>query len=301
MRLVVLSGVLLWAGLALLLSEVRWFSRPSLVERLLPYSPGGMGRRPRAGVLSGESFRDIVAPVARSVGERLARLVGVNEELAVRLDRVHSSVDVTAFRTRQLGWAVVSLCGAALISMAARPAPAIALLFLVGAPMLAFLTLEQRLSSASDAWKQRLALELPVVTEQLAMLLAAGFSLGAALNRVGVRGRGNCARDLARVCGRIRQGLSEVDALREWAAVADVEALDRLVPILALNREASDLGRLVSDEARAIRRDLQRTLIETVERRAQQVWIPVTVAALVPGVLFMAVPFIEALRLFSAQ
>jgi hypothetical protein len=103
------------------------------------------------------------------------------------------------------------------------------------------------------------------------------------------------------VCGRIRQGLSEVDALREWAAVADVEALDRLVPILALNREASDLGRLVSDEARAIRRDLQRTLIETVERRAQQVWVPVTVAALVPGVLFMAVPFIEALRLFSAQ
>ena len=95
--------------------------------------------------------------------------------------------------------------------------------------------------------------------------------------------------------------MSEVDALREWAAVADVEALDRLVPILALNREASDLGRLVSDEARSIRRDLQRTLIETVERRAQQVWIPVTVAALVPGVLFMAVPFIEALRVFSAQ
>jgi tight adherence protein C len=300
-RLVVLSGVLLWVGLALLLSEARWFSRPSLVERLLPYSPGGMGRRPRAGMLSGESFRDIVAPVARSLGERLARLVGVNEELAVRLERVHSSVDVTAFRTRQLGWAVVSLGGAALFSLAARPTPLIALLFLAGAPTLAFLTLEQRLSSASEAWKQRLELELPVVTEQLAMLLAAGFSLGAALNRVGARGRGNCARDLARVCGRIRQGLSEVDALREWATVADVEALDRLIPILALNREASDLGRLVSDEARATRRDLQRTLIETVERRAQQVWVPVTVAALVPGVLFMAVPFIEALRLFSAQ
>ena len=300
-RLVVLSGLLLWAGLALLLSEMRWFSRPSLVERLLPYSPGGMGRRPRAGVLSAESFRDIVAPVARSVGERLAHLFGVNEELAVRLGRVHSSVDVTAFRTRQLGWAIVSLGGAALIALAALPTPAIALLLLVGAPMLAFLTIEQRLSSASVAWKQRVALELPVVTEQLAMLLAAGFSLGAALNRVAARGRGNCARDLARVCGRIRQGLSEVDALREWAAVADVDALDRLVPILALNREASDLGRLVSDEARAIRRDLQRTLIETVERRAQQVWIPVTVAALVPGVLFMAVPFIEALRLFSAQ
>jgi tight adherence protein C len=63
---------------------------------------------------------------------------------------------------------------------------------------------------------------------------------------------------------------------------------------------ASDLGRLISEEARSIRKDTQRRLIETAERRAQQVWIPVTVAALVPGVIFLAVPFMEALRLFSA-
>ena len=75
--------------------------------------------------------------------------------------------------------------------------------------------------------------------------------------------------------------------------------LDRLVAVLALNREAGDLGRLIAEEARAIRRDVQRELIETIERRGQQVWIPVTVATLVPGVLFLAVPFIEALRLFS--
>ena len=200
-----------------------------------------------------------------------------------------------------MGWAVVSLACVAPVIVATGPTPAIALLFLVGAPALAFLVLEQQLSSASVAWKGRVARELPVITEQLAMLLAAGFSLGAAMNRVADRGRGNCAHDLRRVCGRIRQGLSEGEALREWAAVADVEALDRLVSILALNRDATDLGRLVSDEARSIRRDLQRTLIATVERRAQQVWVPVTVAALVPGVLFMAVPFIEALRLFSAQ
>jgi len=101
------------------------------------------------------------------------------------------------------------------------------------------------------------------------------------------------------VCGRIRQGLSEIDALREWAAVARVEALDRLVPVLALDRETGDLGRLLSAEARAIRRDVHRQLVEAMERRGQQVWIPVTVATLVPGVVFMAIPFIEALRVFS--
>jgi tight adherence protein C len=301
MRLAVVSGLGLWLGLTLLLSELRWFSRPALVERLLPYSPGGMARRSRRDILSVESFRDIVGPVARAVGARLARLVGVNEELAVRLERIHSPLDVTGFRVRQMGWAVVGLVTATLLVTASRPNAAIALVFLAGAPVLAFLLLEQQLSSASSAWKRRLSLELPVVTEQLAMLLAAGYSLGAALNRLAARGHGNCAQDLARVCGRVRQGLSEAEALREWATVADVDALGRLVPILALSREASDLGRLVSDEARAIRRDLQRTLIESVERRGQQVWVPVTVAALVPGVLFMAIPFIEALRLFSAE
>jgi tight adherence protein C len=66
-----------------------------------------------------------------------------------------------------------------------------------------------------------------------------------------------------------------------------------------LNREAGDLGRLVSEEARSIRRDVHRELLETVERRGQQVWIPVTVATLVPGVIFLAIPFIEAMRLFT--
>jgi Flp pilus assembly protein TadB len=165
--------------------------------------------------------------------------------------------------------------------------------------VLAFLIVEQQLANASDRRKRRLVLELPVVSEQLGMLLAAGYSLGAALNRLAHRGHGVCAQDLGRVAGRIRQGLSEVDALREWAAVADVDPLSRLVAVLALNREAGDLGRLIADEARAIRRDVHRDLIETIDRRGQQVWIPVTVATLVPGVIFLAVPFVEALRLFS--
>ena len=71
--------------------------------------------------------------------------------------------------------------------------------------------------------------------------------------------------------------------------------------LLALNREAGDLGRLIAEEARSIRREVQRELIEVIERRGQQVWIPVTVATLVPGVLFLAVPFVEGLRLFSTS
>ena len=38
-----------------------------------------------------------------------------------------------------------------------------------------------------------------------------------------------------------------------------------------------------------------------MEKRSQQVWIPVTVATLIPGVIFLSIPFIEALSLFSGS
>lgn len=294
-----LCGLGLWAGTTLLFGQLRWFNRLSLVDRLRPYTPGGATARGDRDVLSVDSFRDVVGPLCRGVGERLSRALGVTEDVGVRLERLHSPLDVTAFRLRQVGWSVAGFGMAGLLTLVLRPPALVSLILLLSGPLLAFLILEQRLATASAAWKSRLFRELPVVAEQLAMLLAAGYSLGGALNRLAARGNGVAAKDLARVCGRIRQGLSEVEALREWATVADVEALTRLLPVLALNRDASDLGRLVSEEARAIRRDAHRELIETIERRSQQVWVPVTVAALVPGVLFLVVPFTEALRLYS--
>lgn len=301
-RLLAACAALLWIGGALVLSQLRWFSRRPLTARLRPYEPGGMARDlDRGGLLSVTSFREVVGPLAQQGGKKLAGLLGVNEELTVRLQRVHAPLDVATFRLRQAGWAGAGLAAGAVLTAVTRPPLAGALLFVVGGPLLAFLVVEQQLATASDRWKRRIFLELPVLSEQLGMLIGAGFSLGAAINRLSSRGRGACAQDLAGVCGRIRQGLTEVEALREWAAVADVDALSRLVGVLALNRQAGDLGRLIAEEARGIRREVQRELIEQIERRSQQVWIPVTVATLVPGAVLLAIPFIEALRLFSSS
>ena len=292
--------VLLWIGGALVLSQLRWFSRRPLTVRLRPYAPGGMGGHLQGGgLLSVASFREVIAPLVQRSGSRIAGLLGINEELAVRLQRVHAPLDVPTFRLRQAGWAGAGVGVGALLTAATRPPLAIALMFMVGVPLLAFLVVEQQLATASDRWKRRVFLELPVLSEQLGMLIGAGFSLGAALNRIAARGTGACAQDLAGVCGRIRQGLTEVEALREWATVADVDALSRLVAVLALNREAGDLGRLIAEEARGIRREVQRELIEQIERRSQQVWIPVTVATLVPGAIVLVIPFVEAMRAFA--
>jgi len=298
-RLIIAPALAVWAGSSLLLGELRWFRRPRLVARLRPYAAAAdpVGDRSRGALAS---VQEVLAPLAGEVGARVSRAFGVTEELSVRLERIHADTTVTAFRLRQLGWAVAAFTVGGIVVVVAAPPPAIGLLMLLGGPLLAFLVLEQHLAEASARHQRRLRLELPVVSEQLGMLLSAGHSLGGALDRLARRGHGACATDLARVCGRIRQGLADIEALREWAAVADVEALTRLVAVLSLNREATDLGRLISDESRTLRRDVQRELLEAIERRGQQVWIPVTVATLVPGVLFLAVPFIEAMRLFSS-
>jgi tight adherence protein C len=298
-QLLALAALALFTGSTLLLSHIRWFRRRPLTDRLAPYVPGGSTVRSTGILVSAETFGQVIGPLARAVGERLARAVGVTEALVVRLERTGSTLDVTAFRVRQLGWAAVGLLVGGGVAVAAGQSGLVALLLIVSGPLIGFLVVEQRLAVASHAWQRRIFLELPVVAEQLGMLLSAGYSLGAGLGRLAARGKGACGRDLQRVVGRIRQGLSETEALREWATVADVDALHRLVAVLALNRHSGDLGRLIAEEARAIRRDVHRGLIETIERRGQQVWIPVTVAALVPGVIFLAVPFVDALSLFA--
>jgi tight adherence protein C len=300
-RALLLFALVGCVGLVLVLAELPWFGRRSLAERLGPYTAGAPNRVHRAGVLSVDSFREVVAPLAQTVGSRLAAMVGIEEDLALRLHRVHATVDPARFRMRQVTWALAALLAGGALSVGLGLPAAAALLFVAGSPLLAFLLLEQRLATSSARWQRRLFLELPVVAEQLGMLIGAGYSLAAALNRIAQRGNGACATDLRRVCSRMRHGLSETAALQEWADTATVPALHRLVAVLALNRQAGDLSRLIADEARSIRRDAQRDLVESIERRTQMVWIPVTVAALVPGVIFMAVPFVEALSLFSGS
>jgi tight adherence protein C len=294
-RLLVAAGLLLWVGAALLISTSSRLARLSLTERLAPFHPSTVSDR---STMSTPSIAELTGELARTLGDRLSGLAGVTEPLGRRLRRVHSPLDATAFRLRELAWmAAAALCG---VGAAGAGAPvAVIGLLLVGGPILAFLVVEQRLAKASEAWQERVAQELPVVAEQLATLLNAGFSLGAALNRLATRGRGATATDLRGVATRVHQGVGEVTALEEWAELVTVDSVTHLVRVLALHTEAPDLGRLVSTEARQARRALQRRTVEQIERRGEQVWVPVSVAALIPGAILLAIPVLAALRLFA--
>ena len=297
-RLFAGAALLLFVGATLILSEFRLFKNQSLTNRVSPYLPGERSSRNRE-LLSLESFSDLLRPLSEAVGGIAARVFGISEELPRRLRRVHWDIDASEFRLRQIGWAVGSATFVLIIGVALGLPGVVLLIFLIAAPLLAFLVVEQQLANASDQWKERTFQELPVIAEQIAMLLGSGYSLGAALQRVSVRGSGVIAQDLEIVVQRVRQGTSEYEALREWADIVDVEAVGRIVAILSLNKEAGDLGTMVATEARTIRSQAHRGLLESIEKKNQQVWVPVTLAAIVPGVILMMIPFISALNAFG--
>ncbi len=296
-RLLAGAAMLFFVGITLVLSEFRLFRSQSLANRVGPYLPGGRSSTNKE-LLSLESFGQLLRPLAEASGSLAARVFGVSEELPRRLRRVHWDIDSAGFRLRQIGWALATCAVVTVIGLViGLPAALLGLFALVG-PVLAFLVVEQQLANASDRWKERTFQELPVIAEQIAMLLGSGYSLGAALQRVSARGSGVISQDLETVVQRIQQGTSENAALREWAEIVDVEAVSRVVSILSLNKEAGDLGSMVAAEARTIRAEAHRALLESIEKKNQQVWIPVTIAALVPGVILMMIPFISALSEF---
>ncbi len=296
--LAVVAAAAAGIGTTLLLSRLRWFRRVPLAARLRPFhavgSAGEVRRQPFT------SVRQVIAPLARSWGDGLGRIVGVQDDVGTRLARIGSPLLPTDFRVRQLGWSILAFVLGALTSAALDLPPIVGLAVLVGLPILASLLVEQRLTAASDEHQRRIFGELPVVAEQLGMLLGAGYSLGAALARLATRGSGVIAGDLDKVLNRVHQGLAIDVALVEWSSLAGVDELDRLVHILTLHQAATDLGPLISAEARVIRREAHRRLVAQMEQRAQLVWVPVTVAALLPGAIFLAVPFADALRLVSS-
>lgn len=296
-------ALLFWSGWLLVLGSVARIQRLPLHQRLRPYVPrpgrGATEALVARGTLSLASFRDVIGPLCQHVGSRIGALLGGVDDLERRLELLHSPLSPAEHRLRQFVGAAAAFGVASLAVTALRPPVVPAILLLVAAPALAYLLVEQHTAAAVTRRREQLLAELPVVIEQLGMLLSAGFSVNAALARLAARGGGAASADLGRVCGRLRQGLDTAAALREWATLVEVPALDRLVGILALERDAADLAHLIAAEARAVRAERHQRLIEMIERRNQQVWIPVTVAALVPGVLFLAVPFIEAIRVFT--
>lgn len=286
-------AVLIGIGASLVLAAVPWFSRTAMTTRIGPYLPNGAHLDPARANRIG--LRETLAPTLEWLGRILNRALGVVTDLPIRLQRAGLDTDPYDFRLRQMAFGVLSLIISAVLWVMLPVPLVLGSAILVALPTIAVLAVEQWLNHRIDRRTERLGTELPVIIEQLGMLVSAGYSLTSAVAHIAVRGSGVVASDFVTVTTEIRRGVPPADAFSDWANTTGMPAVDRVVAVLALNSEASDLGSLISAEARSIRAAAHRDLLETIEKRSQLVWIPVTVATLVPGLIFLAVPFYAAM------
>lgn len=268
-------------------------------RRLAAYVPG-RPPDPATGHWRRSGRPGLPQAIGLETGRLIARAVGSVEPLGLRLERVHDGQDPAVFRFRQgtagLVAAVVGLATAVAVGPARWPTG----LLVVGPVAVALALPEVTLRHRARRWSDAVRRELPVAGEQLVALLYAGRSPTSALAAVAARGRSPLRRDLGRVVDHLRRGGSLEAGLARWAEVSDLGAVRGLARVLALHHRTPDLAALIEREVDAIRDELHRDLLAQLDRRSQQVWIPVTVAALVPGAIFLLVPFFDALRLFGA-
>ncbi len=272
-----------WAGLWVSADAVAGFRIPTLARRLNPAPPA-------------------TAPWTESIGrvvEWVVARLGVHSELSQRLARAADHRSIEAFRAAQIVTALVSsTLAAGIAALVHAPQPATLGLGVLVA-VVAVLAHEQLLVERGDKRRVTSELELPVVAEQLAILLSSGSSVGTALAWVAQRGDGVLAAEFRTMHEHVAHGADQNQALEALGTRLGSERVRRLCLLLSLNHRTSDLGHLVAQEAAVQRREGHRELLADLERRSQQVWIPITLAALVPGSMVLAIPLLDSLRAFN--
>lgn len=236
----------------------------------------------------------LAAPGARAVSRVLARVLGGDDEVNARLRRAGSTLNVEAFRARQLlVGAAGTAAGVGVAAIAGHVTPASGLLLAaivaLGAAV-GVLAPDHLLVRAGRARQRRIAAELPTVLEFLALALSAGEGILDALRRVARTGNGELAREFGRAVAEVNAGIPLPDALTRAAGTLGLPALTRTVDqlVAALERGTPLVG-VLRAQAQDSREDAKRSLIEAAGRKE--------VAMLMP-LVFLILPFTIAVAIF---
>jgi tight adherence protein C len=294
----VLFGTSLGVGICLLLSLAPRVSAPSLARRVAPYirdvtDPLGLGPAPSPAPALRETMRDAARRAAGALGGAAA--------LAKRLEQADWPLDATAFRTRQLLWALGGLIAGGLLvvvlALAGRFTPIAAVVPPVGA-VIAAMFYDARLGWAARARMRRVEEELPTVLDFLSLCLAAGEGILDSLRRVGEVGSGELTAELRRAVLAVGTGESLSDALLHLARRTQVPALGRAIDqVVAALERGAPLAQVLQAQASDAREDAKRVLIEQAGRKEIVMLIPLVFLILPLSVLYAVFPGVFMLRL----
>ena len=267
------------AGLVLILVAVL-ARRPSFADRV------AQGRVQ-------ESAPSAIAAWARRVSaSALDSLGSTSESVARRLALAGMNPDVSVFRLRQAVAGVAGLVAACVLVSARHASSLRASLIplcacaLVGT-LLGVAGMDRFLTMRAHARQRAIDAAVPDCSELLALAVAAGESIPAAIERVSGCAGGPLGAELWLTAGHIRNGTPSVRALADLVERTESPALTRLSRTLttAIDR-GSPLASVLHDQARDQRERSLAALMEEGGRREIAMLLPVTVMfALYPGLI----------------
>ncbi|MEW6902588.1 type II secretion system F family protein [Trueperella pyogenes] len=260
--------------------------RPSeLFERVMPYVATRLKRPPRRRAAIAAKILDAVGSTHASV-ERRTHLLG--------------DLTTADFRIRQLQWASSGFVSGALVAFAlvVRGVPVvIALVAVVIGAGAGMLGADWRLSKRVANRQKAYTAQLPDVVEILALAVASGESIRAAIDRVCVIGEGEMVAELSRTMSEVHAGQPLTAALIDMGNRSGNRNVARFSEaIVAAVEQGSGLAGSLHAQAHDARDAARRDLLEIGGKAEIAMMIPVVFIIMPLTVVFTVFPALHTLN-----
>ncbi|MGQ1839595.1 type II secretion system F family protein [Kocuria turfanensis] len=306
--LLVLLGLLLAAGLWLVLTGSRVTGGPSFAARI---SPQLRSVEVESALLAGPGLRragtqdpgsTVLGSAARDLARRLVRHAGSSSRVERRLARAGSAGTAADFRAEQLLFATGGLLLGVLLGLAAaaRWGTGAAGVVLAAAATAAagHLLRDHLLSRRIRAREARMLAEFPAVAELMALSVGAGESAVGSLERVCRVAEGELTAEFRQVLAQTRSGAGLVHALQDFAARTPIAPIGRFVDgiVVAIER-GTPLADVLRAQAQDVRDHDKRELMEAAGRKEIAMMVPLVFFVLPLTVVFAVYPGLAVLQL----
>ena len=269
----------------------------TLIVRSLATRHLSFAARVAQGRVQEDTTPEITRWLRRMGASALDSLGSTSESVARRLILAGAAPEVSVFRLRQAAAAI----GACLV-LTARPAASLrasviplVVCALVGT-LLGVAGMDRYLTLTANRRQRAIDAAVPDCSELLALAVAAGESIPAAIERVAGCAGGPLGMELGLTAGHIRNGMPSVRALAEMVDRTDSPALTRLARTLTTAIErGSPLASVLHDQARDQRERSLAALMEEGGRREIAMLLPVVFLILPVTVIFALYPGLIAL------
>lgn len=303
----VVCGILLGAGLWLVLARLPFMRPLSFTERIEPQLKS---QNLESKLLSAAAdnvtpfgpLERILRPVLKDGLSFLSRFNLGSSALVRRLAQAGIRKSAVDFRAEQLLWAVMGFIAATgLVVIAAaggRFNPFLAVVAILGSALGGFLFRDYWLGAQITRREKRMMAEFPSLAELMALAVGAGESATGALDRVCRSSHGELAREFGLVLGETRAGKPLIEALQRFSARTDLGPLVRFVDgiIVAVER-GTPLADVLRAQAQDVRDTAKRELMESAGKKEIAMMVPLVFGVLPLTVIFAVFPGLAAISL----